>query len=110
MDQKNIAGIGNVYIQDILFAAGLHPLRKTADCRRAERRMLYDAIRSQLRNALELGGLAYEKDLYNQPGRFKDFLVGYREGQAVPRLWHPHSEDPDRQHVVIHLPALPDVA
>jgi formamidopyrimidine-DNA glycosylase len=31
LDQKNIAGIGNVYVQDILFAAGLHPLRKTTD-------------------------------------------------------------------------------
>ncbi|MHB8108125.1 MAG: Fpg/Nei family DNA glycosylase [Candidatus Cryosericum sp.] len=84
MDQKNIAGIGNVYIQDILFAAGLHPLRKTADVTVSERRVLYDAIRSQLRNALELGGLAYEKDLYNQSGRFTDFLVGYREGKPCP--------------------------
>ena len=84
MDQKNIAGIGNVYIQDILFTAGLHPLRKTADVTVSERAALYGAIRSQLRNALELGGLAYEKDLYNRPGRFKDFLVGYREGKPCP--------------------------
>jgi formamidopyrimidine-DNA glycosylase len=28
LDQKNIAGIGNVYVQDILFAARLYPLRK----------------------------------------------------------------------------------
>ena len=84
LDQKNVAGIGNVYIQDILFSAGLHPLRKTADVSPAERTALYGAIRSQLLNALELGGLAYEKDLYNQPGRFKDFLVGYREGKPCP--------------------------
>jgi formamidopyrimidine-DNA glycosylase len=84
LDQKNIAGIGNVYIQDILFAAGLHPLRKTADVTLYERTALYDAIRSQLRHALDLGGLAYEKDLYNQPGRFKDFFVGYREGKPCP--------------------------
>jgi formamidopyrimidine-DNA glycosylase len=84
MDQKNIAGIGNVYVQDILFAAGLHPLRKTADVTVSERRVLYAAIGSQLRRALELGGLAYEKDLYNQPGRFKDFLIGYRESKPCP--------------------------
>jgi formamidopyrimidine-DNA glycosylase len=84
LDQKNIAGIGNVYIQDILFAARLHPLRKTADVTLYERTALHRAIHSQLRNALELGGLAYEKDLYNQPGRFKDFLVGYREGKPCP--------------------------
>jgi formamidopyrimidine-DNA glycosylase len=84
MDQKNIAGIGNVYIQDILFAAGLHPLRKTTDVTASERRALYAAIRSQLGHALELGGLAFEKDLYNQPGRFTEFLVGYREGKPCP--------------------------
>jgi formamidopyrimidine-DNA glycosylase len=84
MDQKNIAGIGNVYIQDILFAAGLHPLRKTADVTASELRALYAAIRSQLGHALELGGLAFEKDLYNQPGRFTEFLVGYREGRPCP--------------------------
>lgn len=84
MDQRNIAGIGNVYIQDILFAAGLHPLRKIAELSSAERTTLYDAIRSQLRNALDLGGLAYEKDLYDHPGQFKDFLVGYREGKPCP--------------------------
>ena len=84
MDQKNIAGIGNVYIQDILFAAGLHPLRKTADVTASERRVLYATIRSQLRHALELGGLAYEKDLYGRPGRFTEFLVGYREGKPCP--------------------------
>jgi len=84
MDQKNIAGIGNVYIQDILFAAGLHPLRKTADVTASERRALYAAIRSQLGHALELGGLAFEKDLYGQPGRFTDFLVGYREAKPCP--------------------------
>ena len=84
MNQKNIAGIGNVYIQDILFAAGLHPLRKTADVTASERHVLYAAIRSQLGHALELGGLAFEKDLYNQPGRFMEFLVGYREGKPCP--------------------------
>ena len=84
MDQKNIAGIGNVYIQDILFAAGLHPLRKTADVTASERRALYAVIRSQLWHALEFGGLAFEKDLYGQPGRFTDFLVGYREAKPCP--------------------------
>jgi formamidopyrimidine-DNA glycosylase len=84
MDQQSIAGIGNVYIQDILFAARLHPMRKAGDVSSTERQALYGAIRSQLRHALELGGLAYEKDLYNQPGGFKDFLVGYREGKPCP--------------------------
>lgn len=84
LDQTNIAGIGNVYVQDILFAARLHPLRRTGDLSPAERAALYQAILTQLQTALALGGLAYEKDLYNQPGRFKDFLVGYRQGKPCP--------------------------
>jgi hypothetical protein len=35
-----------------------------------------------LSEAAELGGLVYETDLYNHPGGFTDFLVGYKEGQG----------------------------
>ncbi|MGB9666943.1 MAG: Fpg/Nei family DNA glycosylase, partial [Candidatus Cryosericum sp.] len=84
LDQQNIAGIGNVYVQDILFAARLHPLRRTGDLSQAERAALYQAILTQLQSALALGGLAYEKDLYNQPGRLKDFQIGYRQGKLCP--------------------------
>lgn len=84
IDQKNIAGIGNVYIQDILFAARLHPNRKTNTITSKERHTLFNAIRANLQHATELGGLKYEKDLYGQPGRFGDFLVGYKENQPCP--------------------------
>jgi len=84
MNQKYIAGIGNVYIQDILFKAKLHPNRKIPDIAENERRKLFEAIRTNLKEAVELGGLAYEKDLYNRPGRVEDFLVGYREASPCP--------------------------
>ncbi|MGE5559755.1 MAG: zinc finger domain-containing protein [Chloroflexota bacterium] len=84
MDQKHIAGIGNVYIQDILWSARLHPNRRISDISDSERRGLYTAIRDQLRNATELGGLKYEKDLYGASGRFDQFQVGYREGKPCP--------------------------
>jgi formamidopyrimidine-DNA glycosylase len=84
MNQSHIAGIGNVYIQDMLFRAKLHPNRKVSEITEAERRALFRAIRENLRRAAKLGGLAYERDLYGRHGRFKDFLVGYREGQPCP--------------------------
>ncbi|MCR4428402.1 MAG: Fpg/Nei family DNA glycosylase [Caldiserica bacterium] len=84
MDQKNIAGIGNVYIQDILFTAGLHPNRKIPSLKENEVEGLFKAIGEVLKEAADLGGLAYETDLFNRPGRFKDFLVGYREGKPCP--------------------------
>lgn len=81
INQENIAGIGNVYIHDILFKAGLHPKRKVKDISSYECKVLYKSIIENLTKAIELGGLAYERDLYNKPGRFHDFLVGYRENQ-----------------------------
>jgi formamidopyrimidine-DNA glycosylase len=84
MNQTQIAGIGNVYIQDILFRAKLHPNRRIPEIAEVERKLLFRAIKGNLKRAAKLGGLAYEKDFYGRPGRFKDFLVGYKEGQPCP--------------------------
>lgn len=84
MEQKNIAGIGNVYIQDILFKSGIHPNRKIPSIGLNERDKLFNVIKENLKAAAELGGLGYERDIYNQPGRFNNFLVGYREGCPCP--------------------------
>jgi formamidopyrimidine-DNA glycosylase len=84
MDQSKVAGIGNVYIQDILFKARLHPNRAIPKISEEERFALYQAIVANLAGATRLGGLAFEKDLYNKGGGFKEFLVGYREGKPCP--------------------------
>ncbi|MFH1007422.1 MAG: DNA-formamidopyrimidine glycosylase family protein [Candidatus Latescibacterota bacterium] len=88
-DQKCIAGIGNVYIQDMLFSARLHPARKIPDISGTERKALFCAIRDSLKQATDLGGLAYEKDLYNLPGRLDAFRVGYRAGKPCPECGTP---------------------
>lgn len=84
VNQKNLAGIGNVYIQDILFAVGLHPERRIPDIDEETRRLLYREMRDTLRQSLSVGGLAYERDLYGSPGGFAEFCVGYREGEDCP--------------------------
>ncbi len=86
LDQKNIAGIGNVYAQDILFKAGLHPKRKVKSLTGEEIEKLYRSIRSSLDESISLGGLAYEKDFYGNKGRFgpKQFKVAYKAGQPCP--------------------------
>jgi formamidopyrimidine-DNA glycosylase len=84
MNQHNIAGIGNVYIQDILFKAGLHPNRKIPEITEPELRGLYDAIRGHLRYAMELGGLMYECDFYGNKGQYKYDLVGHKAGSPCP--------------------------
>jgi len=79
VNQKNIAGIGNVYIQDMLFTAGLHPNRKISTLSEEEINDLYNAIQKILSHSIQLGGLAYETDFHGQKGRFTmdEFLVGY---------------------------------
>jgi len=86
IDQKNVAGIGNVYIQDILFKAKLHPNRKISTLSEKEINNLYNAIRDVLNRSIQLGGLAYEKDFYGQKGKLtiNEFLVGYKTGKPCP--------------------------
>jgi formamidopyrimidine-DNA glycosylase len=86
IDQKNVAGIGNVYIQDILFQARLHPNRKISTLSEKEVTNLYNAIEDVLNRAIQLGGLAYEKDFYGQKGKLtiNEFLVGYKTGKPCP--------------------------
>jgi len=87
LDQKKIAGIGNVYIQDILFNARLHPNRKANSLSDQEISGLYDAIKTVLNSSIEKGGLTYEKNFYGQTGNFKieeDFQVGYKTGKPCP--------------------------
>jgi len=84
LNQKNIAGIGNVYIQDILFMAKLHPQRKISEIALNEKKKLFNVIKHNLAKAIECRGLAYEKDIYNKPGQMKTFLIGYAEGKPCP--------------------------
>ena len=84
MDQKNVAGVGNVYIQDILFEARLHPNRKLPTLTEDEKERLYAAVGTVLSEATAMGGLKYEKDLYGRSGRWDTVRVGYREGQPCP--------------------------
>jgi len=86
LDQKNIAGIGNVYVQDILFKARLHPNRKIPTLSAKEIADLYNAIKDVLILSIQLGGLAYEKDFYGRKGGLTAdmFLVGYKEGKPCP--------------------------
>ena len=44
MNQKNVSGIGNMYMHDILFKAGLHPQKKISDMDEAEIKQLYVSI------------------------------------------------------------------
>jgi formamidopyrimidine-DNA glycosylase len=44
MNQKNVSGIGNMYMHDILFKARLHPKKKIWDMNNDEIKLLYNSI------------------------------------------------------------------
>ncbi|NCO15136.1 MAG: DNA-formamidopyrimidine glycosylase [Parcubacteria group bacterium] len=76
MDQQNISGIGNIYSDEILFFAGVHPLRKISELKPKETKKTFQGIKKILTEALKLQGSSV--DLYlNALGK---------EGEYVPRL------------------------
>ncbi len=85
-DQKNIAGIGNVYVQDICFRLKAHPLTKLGALSRKQRRGLFDAVEETLTAALERGINYFEFDFWGSKGEWgrEAFLVGYKTGQPCP--------------------------
>jgi formamidopyrimidine-DNA glycosylase len=91
MNQSRVAGIGNVYIQDPLFKAGVHPLRGIQTLSDDEIESVYRAIRGTLQESIDLSGSHWELDLYGEHGRWDSsrFLVGYREGEPCPRCSTP---------------------
>jgi formamidopyrimidine-DNA glycosylase len=86
LDQKNIGGIGNMYIHDILFKAKLHPQKKITDMNEEDFRSLYESVIFILRYSQSKGAFYYEGGLFGDKGTFtvEDFLVGYKEGKPCP--------------------------
>jgi len=94
MDQKFIAGIGNVYSDEILFEAGLKWDRQSDSLSQQEIRRLYRAISETLNGAVKYRGssLADEQyvDLFGKPGEYQEHHQVYgREGQACVRCRRP---------------------
>jgi len=75
MEQKDIAGIGNEYSDEILFQAGISPKRKTDDLSDKERRLLYRKMSSVLKAAIKVGP---------PEGEFgPEWLMAHRAGDMV---------------------------
>jgi formamidopyrimidine-DNA glycosylase len=78
---KSIAGIGNGYLQDILFRARIHPTRKVSDIAPDERKALHRAVKETVKEAIAQGGRATEKDIYGNPGRYQPAMDRYAKGK-----------------------------
>jgi formamidopyrimidine-DNA glycosylase len=84
MHQQVIAGIGNIYANEILFRARLHPNREVSRLRGATIDTLYDTMQTVLREAISCGGSSV-KDFYapdgTEGGYKRRHLVYGKEGQ-----------------------------
>lgn len=88
MDQSVIAGIGNIYSDDILWLARIHPLRRTDSLSDKEMKSLYSAIKIVLKKALKLRGSSISdfRDTSGRPGGYSDKSFVYqKEGERCPR-------------------------
>lgn len=88
LDQTVVAGVGNIYADESLWAAKIHPKRPVGSISPAEFSVLYAELRKILNLAIEKGG-STDKNYVNAEGKrgsYMDFAnVFRREGQACPR-------------------------
>jgi formamidopyrimidine-DNA glycosylase len=88
LDQTRIAGLGNIYADESLWAAGIHPTRPCRSVTMEEATVLVREIKRVLRRAIRAGGTTFSdfRNTYGDMGRFRRRLNVYgRQGQPCKR-------------------------
>ncbi|MEK7599034.1 MAG: bifunctional DNA-formamidopyrimidine glycosylase/DNA-(apurinic or apyrimidinic site) lyase [Patescibacteria group bacterium] len=88
LNQKIMAGVGNIYADESLFEAGLKPTRKIESLKSAEIKKLFLAVKKILKKAVKLRGTSIRDyvDGKGRQGYFADYLKVYRrEGKKCLR-------------------------
>jgi len=86
--QKGVAGVGNIYADEALFRARLHPLSPAGSMKPEHLEALRDAVVAALEAGIDGGGASIDdyRDGRGEKGRMQDeFLVHTREGEPCPR-------------------------
>jgi len=87
LDQGFLAGLGNIYVDEALFAARLHPEARASGLTIAQAGVLLDAIRDILRQSIDHKGTTIINFQYakNSPGQYRERLQVFgRAGQPCP--------------------------
>jgi len=88
LDQRLVAGIGNIYACEILHAAGIHPGTPSGSLTREEWIGIATATKAILRDAVACRGTSISdwRDLFGRPGVYQHRLKVYgKAGEACPR-------------------------
>ncbi len=92
LDQRAVAGLGNIYADEVLFAAKVHPERRVETLSHRDNMNLCRAMQAILQEAIRLRGTSFRDyvDSDNRRGGYLDMLQCFmREGQPCPRCGTP---------------------
>jgi formamidopyrimidine-DNA glycosylase len=106
-DQEVISGVGNMYADEALFRAKIHPLKKARDLSSKEMTKLHYALRQVLQAALGQRGasVADYKDVVGQPGTAQfAFAVAHQRGKNCPVCGSPIQRIPVRNRGTYFCP------
>src|SRR5437660_279066 len=91
LNQQVLSGLGNIYADEALFAARIHPLAQPGRLSSAAARRLHRAVKNVLKRAVELQGTSFRDyiDIEGRPGGFSPMLRVYqRTGEPCRRCGH----------------------
>ena len=94
LNQHFLAGLGNIYVDEALFEAGLHPLRSCESLTEEEKRKLFRAIPRVLKRGLRYGGTSFQNyvNVRGEAGANQERLRVYgRSGEPCRRCRNPVS-------------------
>ena len=92
LNQERVAGVGNIYADEALFRARIHPLRPVGTLRRPQIVALREAVVETLELGIDSKGASIDdyRHVDGARGSFQDrFLVHTREGEPCPRCGTP---------------------
>ncbi len=82
LDQGIASGLGNIYVDESLFLASIHPLTKPASLDESQLRKVLRVCKKVLRHSIKNGGTTFMnyKNFYGKPGNFQSQLHVYGRG------------------------------
>jgi formamidopyrimidine-DNA glycosylase len=100
IDQSIIAGIGNIYSDEILWRAGVHPERKVSKINEEELKLMFKAIKETLTKGIDFGGdsMSDYRNINGLPGKFQMHHEAYR--RTGEKCRKPHCEGIIKRKIV----------
>ncbi len=81
MDQEIVAGVGNIYADECLWLAGIHPQSNSSKIPQKELKKLFEDVRSVLKKGIDFGGdsMSDYRNIYGERGKFQNKHNAYRK-------------------------------